>query len=255
MSKYEQFKQLHNQAKPLLLGNAWDATSAKIFEKNGLQAIGTSSWAIASTFGYEDGENISFEELLSTAEHIIKSVSIPVSVDMEAGYSRDNDAIVSNIEKIVQLGAVGINIEDSLINENIELVGAAAFGEKLQYISGQLKKKGIQVFINVRTDAFLVKSASALKETLERIKIYEQSGADSIFVPFVEGKDDIQQITAATKLPVNVLSVPNLPALEELAQLGVKRLSMGSAVFRAVYHHLDQLLQDIHQQQTVKPLF
>lgn len=256
MTKYEQFKQLHYQTTPLLLGNAWNATSAKTLEKNGLQAIGTSSWAIADTFGYADGENISFDELLFIAKRIINSVSIPVSVDIEAGYSRDNDTIIANIEKIAQLGVVGINIEDSLMTEGkIELVPAKAFGEQLQYISRQLKNKGINIFINVRTDAFLVKSPAALQETLERIKIYEPSGADGIFVPFIEKNEDIQPITAATKLPVNVLSVPNLPALKDLAALGVKRVSMGSAVFRAVYRQLDQLLHDIHQQQSVQPLF
>ncbi|MEG1022632.1 MAG: isocitrate lyase/phosphoenolpyruvate mutase family protein, partial [Myroides sp.] len=112
----EKFKSLHNQNQPLLIANTWDAISNKAAEKAGFQVIGTSSHAIANILGYEDGENIPFEEMFFVVEKITKSTSLLVSADFESGYSDDPQQVAKNVEKLVDAGILGINLEDGLTN-------------------------------------------------------------------------------------------------------------------------------------------
>jgi 2-methylisocitrate lyase-like PEP mutase family enzyme len=118
MTTFETFLQLHHNETPLLIGNVWDVVSAKAFERGGFKAIATSSAAIAHTWGYEDGEKMPFDLLLKVVERIINNINVPLSVDIEGGYSRDISKIFQNIEKLHELGVVGINIEDSVKGES-----------------------------------------------------------------------------------------------------------------------------------------
>jgi 2-methylisocitrate lyase-like PEP mutase family enzyme len=254
MSLYETFAQMHHQTEPLLLANVWNAHTAKIFEKNGYQAIGTSSAAVANTLGYEDGENISFEELLFVVERIVKSVKIPVSVDLEAGYGKTLEEIVQNIKKLIALGVVGINLEDSTPQEN-KMIDMNDYVEKVKFIKSELAKDGLKLFINARTDAFLLGLPSPLEETLKRITVYQLAGADSIFVPCIVEKADIAQVVSATNLPINVMCMPNLPSFDELAHLGVKRVSMGNMLSKNLYRKLEASIRQINQDRSFDSLF
>jgi 2-methylisocitrate lyase-like PEP mutase family enzyme len=256
MTRYETFVHLHQKGKPILLGNAWDAASARLLESNGLEAIGTSSAAIANIFGYGDGEEISFRELLVMVERIFASIQVPLSVDMEKGYGEDTGTIISNIEKLIETGAVGINIEDSSpVKGSGELVAQEIFSRKLTAIKDHLEKNNLKLFINARTDAYLVNVPSPFDTTIERIKWYENAGADGIFVPFVTEIETIRKITAATKLPVNVLSAPGLPSLDALSEAGVSRVSLGSSLFRATYRHAERMIQQVVKDRAVRSLF
>jgi 2-methylisocitrate lyase-like PEP mutase family enzyme len=136
LSQYQKFNELHNQDEPLLLGNVWNAQSAKISEKLGFKSVGTSSAAIAHSLGYEDGENMPFSYYLFIIENIKKSVTIPLSVDLEAGYGNDEKTIISNILKLSNLGIVGINIEDSIVKDNLRtLENEIVFSKKLSIIN------------------------------------------------------------------------------------------------------------------------
>jgi 2-methylisocitrate lyase-like PEP mutase family enzyme len=247
MNNYETFHQLHQQSKPLVLANAWNVKSAQLFEKNGYKAIATSSAAIANSLGYEDGEKISFEEMFFVVQRIISCINIPLSVDMETGYSTNISEVITNIEKLFDIGVVGINIEDSQ--------GKDLFIEKLASIKNHLAKNNMQLFVNARTDSFLKGLPAALEITLERLKPYEEAGADGIFVPFITEKEGIKKITAATTLPVNVLCMPGLSSIEDIAECGVRRISMGNFLFKANYNHLEALLKNIDAQQSFAPLF
>jgi 2-methylisocitrate lyase-like PEP mutase family enzyme len=255
MNQYETFLQLHHNENPLLIGNVWDVTSAKIFERNGFKAVATSSSAIARTMGHEDGENIPFDLLLQIVERIISNISIPLSVDMEKGYSKDISGIIQNIEKLHELGAVGFNIEDSAKTENGKLQSADDFQKIISSIKNLLEKKNINMFINARTDAFVHKLPSALTETIKRIKAYESAGASGIFVPFISDKHEIKEVVESTKLPVNVLCMQSLPTFQELADLGVKRISMGGAVQHSMTRALEKAIQAIQNDQSFKSLF
>ena len=116
-------------------------------------------------------------------------------------------------------------------------------------------KKNMKIFVNARTDAFLLKLLSAIDITTERVKVYENAGADGIFVPFIIDEDSIKKVTTATSLPVNVLSTPGLPSFDRLTELGVRRISMGSSMFRSVYGHAETLIKNISRRKTFSPLF
>lgn len=245
MSNYELFKSLHHQPTPLLLGNAWNVVSARILQDSGIAAIGTSSSAIADTLGYEDGEQIPFDELFFIIEKIARHTRVPLSADIERGYSGDPVVVVQHMEQLHDIGVVGVNLEDSVVGATRELVSVDAFSRTLYFIKNELARKNIQMFINARTDTFLLDIPHKMNETLTRIAAFEAAGADSIFVPFIREIADIRQVTAASSLPVNVLSMPGLPAFDELAAAGVKRISMGGSVYRAVNNALHQQLADI----------
>jgi 2-methylisocitrate lyase-like PEP mutase family enzyme len=255
MDQYQLFHQLHHQQTPLLVGNVWDVISAKAFEQKGFNAIATSSAALARTFGYEDGEQIPFELLLKMAERIISNVHIPLSVDMEGGYSRNVNQIIQNLERVYDIGAVGINLEDSVKGDETRMLPENDFKNLLFKIRETFEKKNIRMFINARTDAYVVHLPNALDETLNRIKSYEDAGASGIFVPYLHDKEEIKKVVAATKLPVNVFAMPQLPSFPELADLGIKRISMATSVHRASMRSLEKIIQTILDENSFESLF
>lgn len=250
-----EFKELHNQETPLLIGNIWDVPSAEIAEKLGFQALGTSSAAIAKILGYPDGEKINFTELAYFVRQIAQRTTLPLSVDIESGYSRNPEQIVEHVKVLADLGVVGVNIEDSLVGTSRTLRDAKEFALSISTMNTILQKENIDMFINIRTDTFLLAHPGAVIETKRRITLYENAGADGIFVPCIEHPEDIKEIVKSTKLPINVMAMPNLPTFETLAHLGVKRISMGNFLFDKMYDQLELLTQNILTQKSFKSIF
>lgn len=243
------FTALHDQPFPLLLANVWDASSALAAEHANFQAIGTSSAALADLLGYPDGEAMPFTELLYMVERIKSVTRLPLSVDIEAGYGNNIEQIIDNIQRLMMAGVVGINIEDShCINGIRQLDDATIFAAKLQNISTACP----DIFINARSDAFLLGIENAREETLRRGKLYATMGANGFFVPGVHQRDDIEIICQQVALPLNVMHLPQLPDLKTLTALGVKRVSMGNALHVALQQQLQamfsriQTTQDLH---------
>ena len=249
------FEALHQQDQPLLICNVWDAASAKIAEKLNFNSIGTSSAAIANMLGYEDGEQMSFSELLYIVKRIISTTSLPLTVDIEAGYSRNPIEIAAHIKSLADLGVSGINIEDSLITHERELVDAEEFANGLSVIKQQLNEAKVTVFVNVRTDTFLLGHDDALAETKKRIKLYEAAGADGIFIPCITEKHDINAVVNHTKLPINVMCMPDLPDFMELQSLKVKRISMGNFIFDNLSSSFENTLCSIVESPSFAPIF
>ncbi len=224
MSQISEFKSLHQQEKPLLLGNVWDAHSAKLAEKAGFKALGSSSHAIALSMGYKDGENISFDELFFIIKRIADSVKIPLSVDFEAGYSDDPSQVAEYVKKIEEIGVVGINLEDGkVVDGKRQLADAEELVEKIKAIRSQS-----DIFINARADTYTTKHPESLKESIRRAKLYAEAGADGVFIPLIDTESDIQTFIKEVKIPLNVFTTPNLPDYEKLGELGVKRISHGA---------------------------
>lgn len=250
------FKSLHQANNPLVICNVWDVPSAKLAEKSGFLALGTSSAAIASTLGKEDGENLHFEDVLFIVKAIVGSTPLPLTVDIESGYGDTPDVIAHNIIELVNIGVIGINIEDSVVSQGKRaLRDSAWFADLLIGVKKQLRDAGVEVFINVRTDAFLLNISEALNVSLERIHRYQQAGADGIFLPCIRKPDDIKAVVASTSLPINVMSVPELPGFSQLKALGVKRISMGNAVHEAMLASLSSQLMAIQREQSFHALF
>ncbi|RXM53341.1 MULTISPECIES: isocitrate lyase/phosphoenolpyruvate mutase family protein [unclassified Chryseobacterium] len=250
------FKKLHQEEEPLLLGNVWNVQSAKVYEKLGYKALATSSSAIAMSLGYEDGEQMSFEEYFYIIKRIKASVSIPLSVDLEGGYGNTPEIVVSNIIKLLEIGVAGINIEDTYVIEGErQLLDREFFFEKLSDILTMLKEKRSEIFINIRTDPFLLGMENALEETLERIKLFEKLDVDGIFVPGMIDVEDIKTVVKATSLPVNVMCLPDLPDFETLQSSGVKRITSGAFLNRHIYSELERISDTITNNKSFTALF
>lgn len=247
MNNYEIFHQLHHQATPLILANAWNVKSAKLIEEAGYAAIGTSSGAIAESLGYPDGEKIPFSELLYMVQRIKASTNIPLSIDMERGYTDDLNVLNDNILKLLDIGISGINLEDAQ--------GEEIYLKKLSSIKNYLTKTNQKLFINARTDVFLQKLDAPLETTIKRAKLYQDSGADGLFVTAVQDTETIKAITSATNLPVNVVAVPKLASMESLQQVGIKRISMAVFLYKAAYKQAAIALGKIKTENSFNPLY
>jgi 2-methylisocitrate lyase-like PEP mutase family enzyme len=255
MTNIQVFKELHQNEEPLLLGNVWNPQSAKVYEKLGYKALATSSSAVAHSLGYEDGENMTFGEYLYIIERILKSVSIPLTVDLEGGYGKNAEEIVSNISKLAERGVVGINIEDSVMVNGIrKIADKEIFYEKLKSIISKLKEN-IDIFVNLRTDPFLLGLENPVEETLQRIKLFEKAGIDGIFVPCITAENDIETIVNSTILPVNVMAMPELPDFITLKRLGVKRISSGNFANGYIYKSLEEKGREIIKENSFSPIF
>jgi 2-methylisocitrate lyase-like PEP mutase family enzyme len=253
---YLKFKELHCQPKPLLIGNVWNVQSAKVFEKLNFQAIGTSSAAIAHSLGYEDGEQMPFSDLLFVVERIQKSVRLPLTVDIEFGYGVNAVEIANNIMALQKLGVAGINIEDSFFeNGERKLKDSLQFSLLLKEIKSILNQNEILIFTNVRCDAFLLNVANTLQIASERIKRYEEAGADGIFLPCITRESDIVKIISQTTLPLNVMCMPELPDFDALEKMGVKRISMGNFLNSYAYTLLEKVTTKILTEKSFNPLF
>lgn len=246
MNNFEAFRKLHQQEKPLLIGNIWSAQSARVLEKLNVQAIATSSSAVAETLGYADGEEMSFDEYLFVVKRIKASCALPLSVDLETGYGKSVKDIVANIKRLADIGVAGINIEDSVLEGGTRKIAEAeSFAEKLREISNDLTRQSIPMFINLRCDAYLLDLPEARKEGIRRMKLYELHGIHGLFLPCITDLEDIKASVHATNLPVNVMCMPGLPDFDALKQAGVKRISMGGFLNRSVYSEMEKKTQRI----------
>jgi len=236
MTHIERFYQLHRQAKPFILANVWNVKSAKIVEASGFEAMATSSGAISDSLGYKDGEQIPFSELLYVVQRIRACTNIPLSVDFERGYTDDLTLLNEYIQQLIDAGVAGINLEDAQ-GEDIYL-------RKLTSIKNYLTKTGQQLFINARTDGFLQKLPSPLETTLKRARLYQDAGADGLFVTGVSDTPIIKEIVVGVSLPVNVVSVPGL-SVAAITECGVKRISMAVLLYKATYSKMEAAIKEI----------
>jgi 2-methylisocitrate lyase-like PEP mutase family enzyme len=225
------FHRLHEGPEPLLLPNAWDAGSARLMESLGAKAIATTSAAVAWTHGYPDGDVLPVRMLVSSIVAIARAIRVPLTVDVEGGYSDDPSAVEETVARVVEAGAVGINIEDGGNTPDLLCL-------KIERAKRAGQHFGIDLFVNARTDVYLRGLAPEDKrvgEVLSRAKLYRNAGASGLFVPGLREPGEIKAITADAGLPLNVMAWPGLPAATELAQLGVRRLSAGSGIAQALW--------------------
>ncbi|MGB6716458.1 MAG: isocitrate lyase/phosphoenolpyruvate mutase family protein [Candidatus Acidiferrales bacterium] len=227
---------LHLGPHILLLPNAWDVASARIFEDAGFPAIATSSAAVANSLGYPDGQKISRDEMLGVVARIARAVSVPVTADMEAGYGKTPEDLAQTAVAIIEAGAVGCNIEDLVKEGSGELFPIDLQQRKIRAMVEAAKKLGVHLVINARTDIFLEEigeSATRAERTIERLNAYREAGAESLFPPGVKDPATIEKLVDAVRGPLNILATAGAPSVHELEKLGVARISVGSGPMRA----------------------
>jgi len=254
------FLEMHTKPPILRLANAWDAASAKVFERAGFKAIGTTSSGIAASWGYPDGENISLHEMLIVVRRISSIISVPLSVDLESGYGSSVESVLRSVEQIIETGAVGINLEDINRPGKKSIVELALQKEKINAIRELANSKEIHLLINARTDIFLATQGPKEKQFSEVIKrgnAYKESGADCIFVVGTGGlsKSEIESLVREIDAPINIFVGPNHPPIKELEELGVARVSFGGQPMRSSLAKLHLIAQNLIATGNLEPLF
>lgn len=247
-NKAQKFYSLHQGKNILVLPNAWDASSARLFEQAGFHAIGTTSAGIALSLSYAEPEKISREEMLLSIRRIVNSVSIPVSADIEAGYASTAEGIAETVEMVIVAGAVGVNIEDSPGIGNQPLLGIEHYLEHLQAAREAANRTHSPFVINARTDIYLFNIGDKnhqFSQVVERANRYLEAGADCIFVPGVGDPNTIAKLVQEINGPINILANPGVPTTNELQQLGVKRVSTGSGPMRATLTLIRQIAKEL----------
>lgn len=241
--KASRLLELHHGSSPLVLINAWDAGSAAMVEHCGLPAVASSSAAVANAMGYPDGQHLPWTQMLEVVGRMARAVSLPVTADIEAGFSADLQQLESSIVEIIAAGAVGVNLEDALPGHEHfgPLYPVAEQVERIRAARRSAEKLKVHLVINARVDAYWqagVQADEAMRNTVDRGRAYLAAGADCIFVPGLRNPDHIRTIVGQLQAvhreaAVNILAVPGVPSIPELARLGVKRVSYGSGPHRA----------------------
>jgi 2-methylisocitrate lyase-like PEP mutase family enzyme len=229
----KKFAELHVKGSPILLYNAWDAGSAKAIVQAGGRAIATSSWAVAHALGYEDGEQVPRTLVEEIVAGVVEAVQVPVTVDFEGGYSDDDDELAKNVDRLLHLGAVGINFEDRIV-KGAGLYRVERQARRIAAIRKAAHQRKSDLFINARTDLFLGTKEDPAKfvdEAIARANIYAASGASGFFVPGLKQEELIGLICESVSLPVNVMYTEGVPSNERLADLGVARVSYGNVPY------------------------
>jgi 2-methylisocitrate lyase-like PEP mutase family enzyme len=227
VSLANQFRHQHHGTQLLILPNIWDALGARLMEKIGYPSVATASVATALVHGYLDGEHIPFRRLLEIVRSISSSVHLPLTVDVERGFADNIIQLQENIRLLIEHGAIGINIEDSLPDHK-KLYPIMEQCRKIEAIRETGIQVGVPLVINARTDVFLIESSpSALSEGIERGRAYKDAGADCIYPVTINNYVDIIRFVREVGAAVNVLLVKSIPDLKKLKDIGVARVSLG----------------------------
>lgn len=239
-------RDLHRPGDPLVLANVWDASSAALVEAAGFKAVATSSAAVAEALGYSDREQAPVEEMLWMTERIVANVSVPVSVDFEAGYGLEPDELV---RRLLATGAVGCNLEDTDHRAGA-LLDAARQSERLAAVRAAADRAAVPLVINARTDVFIhghaadeAEEGELLDAALSRSRAYLDAGADCVYPILIRHRRTIESfINEIPGCAVNVLCSPGGLTPAEAAALGAARVSLGPGLWRAVQAGLRERL-------------
>ncbi|MGP4088356.1 isocitrate lyase/PEP mutase family protein [Streptomyces sp. KR55] len=226
------FADLHHADEPLLLPNAWDHASAAALAAGGFRAIGTTSLGVAAAAGVPDGASATRDETLRLAL-TLGSEPFLLSVDAESGFSDDPDEVAEFVRELAAVGAVGINLEDGL-------GPASRHAAKITAV----KSAAPGIFVNARTDTHWLGDGDR-RETLDRLDAYQQAGADGVFVPGLTDPAEITTLVRHLDVPLNILYSPTGPTIAHLTALGVRRISLGSLLYRRALGAALETLADV----------
>lgn len=227
VERAQALRQMHHDHKVLLLPNAWDAISARLFARRGFKAIATTSGGVAWALGYGDGEQVPLAEVLTLVRRIVRAVDLPVTVDFETGYGATAADVAQSVQAVIETGAVGINLEDSEPGHG-PMRGVTEAAARIHAARVGATEAGIPIVINARVDNWLHQSsdpAASLADATERAHAYLEAGADCIYPIGLRDFKVIEAFVKAVKAPVNVMGGAGTAPIAELARIGVARVS------------------------------
>ncbi|MBV8881151.1 MAG: isocitrate lyase/phosphoenolpyruvate mutase family protein [Planctomycetaceae bacterium] len=231
-SKAAVLAKLHHAPPILVLPNAWDAASARLFEDAGFPAIATTSAGIAWSLGHADKQKLGRAEMADAVARIARAVRIPVSADVEAGYGD----VAATVNAMIDAGAVGMNLEDATHHAGKPMFPVDEQKDRIREARRAAEARKIPLVINARTDLFLLAAdpgAEPVYEAIELLNAYREAGADCLFAPGIADRLRIEALAKALRGPLNVLAGAGTPSVAELELMGVARLSIGSGAMRA----------------------
>jgi 2-methylisocitrate lyase-like PEP mutase family enzyme len=256
-AKADAFRAMHQAPPILLLPNAWDAVSARLFVKVGAKAIATTSAGVAATLGYADGQKIPRALMLEAIARIARAVDVPVTADIEAGYATTALEMAETIRGVIDASAVGCNLEDSTGKRPKVLFEIDEQIARIRATRQAGERAGVRLVINARTDVYLASVGDPkdrFAETVRRANAYREAGADCLFVPGVSDLPTLASLVREIKGPINVLAGPAMPPVAELERIGVARLSVGSAIMRATLATAQDAARELLQHGTYSAL-
>lgn len=240
---------LHNNGKLLILPNVWNPIGARMLESKSFPAVATASAAIAESLGYSDGEQLKLDSMLDMIARIVRSVNVPVTADLEAGYSDSISGLQENISRLLDTGAVGINFEDSW-DDSAHLRPIPEQVERIQAVRAVAEKRGIPLVINARADSFFAEGFSSLEDRIEdvitRANAYLKAGADCTYPIGASDKETLKVLRQRINAPINVLASAKTASLKELQEIGINRVSFGPYIFRSLLAKESAMYEEIN---------
>ncbi|MGH6768709.1 MAG: isocitrate lyase/PEP mutase family protein [Xanthobacteraceae bacterium] len=225
------FRKMHQSPPALLLPNAWDAVSARLFEECGFGAVATTSGGLAWALGYPDGEGAPWAEVVAATGRIVRVVDVPVSADIEAGFGVNAADVFSNVHEMIAAGVVGINIEDSDLRARGTLRTIEDAVERVRAARRAANESGVPIVLNARTDVFhhnIGEAKDRPAEAHRRARAYLEAGADCIFLFGHPELEAVTELAKSIKAPINIVGRAGMPGMAELERLGVARVSTAS---------------------------
>ncbi len=256
-NKAEHFLSLHHAEHILVLPNCWDVPSARVFEDEGFPAIATSSAGLSVSLGYPDGEAISKTELFAAVRRIARTLTVPLSVDIESGFGSRVEELEDTVRLVIDAGGIGVNIEDIADFKAKSLKPMEVQVARIKAIRRVSDSLEIPLVINARTDAYRFGRAddeTKLEETVERCKAYAQAGSDCLYPIGLTTKESISKVVGAVDKPVNVMARKGVPSITELEKLGVRRVSLGPGPSYAAMGLMRRIAQEINGKGTYHTL-
>ncbi len=248
VTRAQDFQRLHIKGNPVVLFNVWDAGSAKAVAAAGAKAIATGSWSVAAAHGVADGQALPLADALANLTRIVAAVSLPVTIDLEAGYGGAPEVVADTLARAIAAGAIGCNLEDQIIGGS-GLYPIKDQALRIRAAREAAERAAVPAFINARTDVFLQSAQheeGMVRAALERARAYADAGASGIFVPGLMDEKLVALMCEQSPLPVNIMTVAGEPSAGALARLGVARVSYGPGPYRQAMQALEQVARRIY---------